>query len=111
MGDKFQNINNSNINNRSHVGSSKVPFKEGAKDMGIIKKAILDGNLELASDLLTDFLDNVHDNEIANTGLIILGRFRKLKRNQQRGTLNTQEVQIEENKISESMLNFISNNT
>jgi len=69
-----------------------------------IKQLIAEGRTESA---ITQFLDNIHDDELKNDLIIISGKFQKIKREQNIGIENYDKISQEKNKINNSLLGFL----
>lgn len=65
--------------------------------------------MESAVEILTDLSDELSNvnKEMERTALLLLGRHSSLKRKIQRGTIKSEEIQIEESKILEAILDFV----
>lgn len=69
-----------------------------------IKQLIAEGKTENA---ITQFLDNIHDDELKNDLIVISGKFKKIKREENVGLEGYDKISQEKNKINSSLLEIL----
>lgn len=74
------------------------------KSVESIKQLIAEGKTENA---ITQFLDNIHDDELKNDLIVISGKFQKIKREQNIGIEDYDKISQEKNKINNSLLQIL----
>ena len=107
MGDKFENIQNSSINNRSKINQARkgsTPQNNSSSELEDIRLLIQEGKLENAMQEFELLLKKTPKPQIEDSILSLQGRFYRLKRDNQQGVLTDSRLREEENHILKSLI-------
>lgn len=111
MADKFINISNSSINNRSVINSDENKTNSNLPTSGVFReqltKLISDNKLPECLNLISDYIIQINNSGIKHEFIHVSSQYHRIKEERRLNILSHDEYSQTMNKITNSILEYI----